>query len=297
MSFARDTTIGVVRAGSLDGALRPRLVGMAESLAGPAWFAAILEAGRVSFSGEDCAIDGPVLLWRPWGQQNRASFGAGASGVYVVLGATALANAAGYMPETRELRETADSAVTIPLAQQGAETESLLTAFRGLHTELSANDPAAHAIVGAYLRIVLVQTYRGAIRHDVREDHASPSHRVFARYGALVEANFRKRWSVTTYAEELGVTRDRLGDICRRVRGLGPKELIDRRIALEARLQLENSSSSLEQIAGLLGFTTAAQFNRFFHRAVGTTPGAYRSSFLKGVRESVSSPARPYQWP
>ncbi|MEI4492935.1 AraC family transcriptional regulator [Mameliella alba] len=291
------STAGSVRAGTFSGSLQPRVVGLAESLTGPSWLAFLLEAGSARLSGEEPAIAAPALVWRPWMREARAVFQAGAAGTYVLLGPTALANAVGHMPETRELREMADRPVTAPLPREGASFEAMRAAFRGLSRDLGSEAAAAHAVVGAYLRVILIEVYRAGRSQQPGRGGGSPGHRVFADYGALVEAHFRDRWTVEDYAAALGVSRDRLGDICRRVRGIGPKALIDRRVALEARLQLENSSNSIQQVAGLLGFASAAQFNRFFCRVVGRPPGAYRAAYRAGAQAGVSQGGRPFEWP
>lgn len=297
MQTGGHTATGAIRAGTLGGSLRPRVVGLAESLPGPSWFAALIETGSVRIAGEDLPVAGPALAWRPWRREARATFQAGAAGTYVILGQTALANAVGHMPETRELREMADRAITETLPAGGTVFQAMRAAFLGLRRELGSGAAAAHAVVDAHLRVILIQLYRSGRSEIAGSDRASPSHRVFADYGALVEAHFRDRWSVNDYAQRLNVSRDRLGDICRRVRGLGPKELIDRRVALEARLQLENSSNSIEQVAALLGFTSASQFNRFFSRTTGGPPGVYRDAFRRGTGTGAADPARPYDWP
>jgi AraC family transcriptional activator of pobA len=112
----------------------------------------------------------------------------------------------------------------------------------------------------------------------------------------LVERHFRDRWTVARYAAALGVSRDRLGDICRRIRGRSPSDLIAARVAGEARLLLANSTNSVEQIAALLGFHGAANFNRFFRRATGEPPGRYRARQARGAPDGPA-PRRPYEWP
>lgn len=288
---------GAVRAGRLDGALGPRIVGLAESLPGPSWCAILIETGSAEVAGETARIAGPVLAWRRWGAGVRIRFGAGAVGTYVLLDASALGNAIGHMPESRDLRAIADHAVTVPLGPLGETRAAMEAAFRGIRRETGAEAAAAHAVVEAHLRIILVEIYRAAVALSGEPEGASPSHQVFTRFSALVERHFRERWTVNRYAARLGITRDRLGDMCRRVRGVGPKDLIDRRAALEARLLLETSGLAIGEIAGTLGFASSAQFSRYFLRHVGQSPGAYRASFLGGGETGVSDPARPFDWP
>ncbi|WP_439524857.1 helix-turn-helix domain-containing protein [Marivita sp.] len=286
-----------VRAGALTGDLRSRIVGLAESLHGPSWCAILLEDGGAMLSGEDARIKAPVLAWRPWSETSRLRSDAGAVGAYVLLSASALGNTIGHLPEARDLRDVADHQVTVPLASMSETRFALRTAFAGIRRELEDDAIAAHVVVEAYLRVILIELLRAAPSYSDGPQGASPSHRAFTRFSTLVERHFRDRWSVSLYAETLGVTRDRLGDMCRRVRGLGPKEIIDRRVMLEARLLLETSGRSVNEIAGTLGFSSPAQFNRFFSNHADLPPGGYRTSFLRGVELGVSDPARPFDWP
>ncbi len=288
---------GEVRSGAIGGGLRPHVFGLSEALPDPCWLALFLKAGVARFSGDDEEIRGPALVWRPWSAAARATFLAGAEGIHVTLGPAALASAAGHMPVSQNLLETARRAITVPVARGGALSGTLGLAFAAVHQEANSRQPSARAMVEAYLRIILVELYRAEQDRTDTTQGLSPSNRLFTDFGALVEAHFRERWTVNDYARALGVSRDRLGDICRRIRGCGPKEVVDRRVALEARLLLEGASSSIQQVAGLLGFSSAAQFNQFFARMVGNSPGAYRKLFHKGLSAGASEPRQSYEWP
>lgn len=286
-----------VRAGALAGDLRSRIVGLAESLRGPSWCAVLLEEGGAVLTGEEVRIEAPVLAWRPWTETSRLRFDAGAVGTYVLLSASALGNTIGHLPEARDLRDVADHKLTVRLSRSSEQRAALRTAFAGIRRELEDDAIAAHVVVEAYLRVILIELLRAAPTHSDGPRGASPSHRAFTRFSTLVERHFRDRWTVSLYAEALGVTRDRLGDICRRVRGLSPKDIIDRRVMIESQLLLETSGHSINEIASELGFGSAAQFSRFFGRHFSQPPGAYRAAFLRGQEQGVSDPARPFDWP
>lgn len=286
-----------VRAGALTGDLRSRIVGLAESLRGPSWCAILLEEGGAVLAGEETRIEAPILAWRPWSDDSRLRFAPGAVGTYVLLSASALGNTIGHLPEARDLRDVADHKLTLPLTASTERRAALRTAFAGIRRELEEDAVAAHVVVEAYLRVVLIELLRAAPSYSEGPKGASPSHRTFTRFSTLVERHFRDRWTVSLYSETLGVTRDRLGDICQRVRGLGPKDIIDRRVMIESRLLLETSGQAVNEIATSLGFASAAQFSRFFVRHAAQPPGAYRAAFLKGLEQGVSDPARPFDWP
>lgn len=297
MDTTRHAAGGALRAGALDGALRPRVVGLAESLPGPSWFALLIETGRAWVADEEDAIEGPALVWRSWARGARAHFAAGATGSYVVLGTGAFASVVGYTPALRDLHGMAGRRVTASLADGGDRFDTLRFAFQRLNRELGSDRVAAAAVVDAYLRVILVEAYRASQADSAQGEAPPASQRAFARFSELVETHFRDRWTVNDYALALGMSRDRLGDICRRSHGLGPKELIDRRVAVEARHQLETSSNSIQEISNLLGFGSPPQFTRFFHRRVGMTPGAFRVERTQARQADATEQALSYEWP
>ena len=286
-----------LRSGQLDGGLRARVLGRAESLSGPSWLVSLIEDGQAILSSGEDPIAAPALVWRPWKPETRAQFAPGVRGGYVILGSSVLASVIGHLPEARDLRELVDHDVTIDLSEESRTLETLRSAFRELHSELRTDDPGARSVVDAYLRIVLFNLYRLWLARQAFRETVPSSHHAFARFSNLVEVHFRERWTVNDYARRLGMTRDRLGDVCKRARGLGPKDLIDRRVALEARLQLEGSSLSIQQVSALLGFTSSPQFTRFFKRATGVAPGQYRRQ--SEHRRDVPKPGTSvhYEWP
>ena len=100
--------------------------------------------------------------------------------------------------------------------------------------------------------------------------------RSVVRFGKLAEIRFRERWGVRDYASELGLSTDRLHDICTRILGKPPLRLIHERTLSESQSLLERSSRTVDQIADVLGFHTASQFSKFFKSIVGVPPGAYQ---------------------
>ncbi|MEQ9037568.1 MAG: AraC family transcriptional regulator [Silicimonas sp.] len=190
-----------------------------------------------------------------------------------------------------------DKVITAPLSDRRECLQTMRFAFNGLNRELRSDGMAARAVVEAYLRVILIEVYRAGQSQMAGGDKATSSNREFTKFIELVEAHFRERWTVNAYAGSLGMSRDRLGDICHRVRGLRPKDLIDRRVTVEARLQLENSSNSIQEIAALLGFSSSPQFTRFFVRTMGTPPGLYRKECANGVLPDEMEPVLPYEWP
>jgi len=96
------------------------------------------------------------------------------------------------------------------------------------------------------------------------------------RFRALIEARYLEHWSTQRFAEELGISETSLNRLCRRLAGCTAFELIQQRVALEARRKLVYSTNSVRGIAAELGFKDAAYFCRFFRRRSGTSPQDFR---------------------
>lgn len=59
----------------------------------------------------------------------------------------------------------------------------------------------------------------------------------------------------------------------------GPLDWLHRQLIARAQELLERTDASVEQIAASCGMGTPATLRRHFHRAVGVSPTAYRTTF------------------
>ena len=73
-----------------------------------------------------------------------------------------------------------------------------------------------------------------------------------------------------------------LSRACRAVTGTSTKDVIDARVALEARRLLVHTDLPINAIARQLGFSEVTNFGKFFVRRVNMTPGAFRRKSKKG---------------
>ncbi len=104
-----------------------------------------------------------------------------------------------------------------------------------------------------------------------RSDYA-----VMQRFRALVETNLAAHWSVPRYASSLGLTESALNRLCRRQLGSSALEVVQQRLALEARRRLIYIAAPVARIGAELGFRDPAYFCRFFRRHTGQSPRDYR---------------------
>jgi AraC family transcriptional activator of pobA len=96
------------------------------------------------------------------------------------------------------------------------------------------------------------------------------------RFRVLIESRFLTNWPVAQYARQLGLSETSLNRLCRRLSGGTAFDLIQQRMALEARRRLVYVTGSVAAIAAELGFADPAYFCRFFRRHSGLSPGAFR---------------------
>ncbi len=96
------------------------------------------------------------------------------------------------------------------------------------------------------------------------------------QFRTLIEARYLEHWPAQRFAQELGISETSLNRLCRRLVGTTAFDLIQQRLALEARRKLVYSTNSVRSIAAELGFKDAAYFCRFFRRRSGASPHDFR---------------------
>ena len=96
------------------------------------------------------------------------------------------------------------------------------------------------------------------------------------RFHELIDSHFRERRPVSFYAGRLGVSTVQLNTTCRRRTGRSAQQMIHDRLLLEARRLLAYSDLDVTSISYSLGFRDPSYFSRFFTRAQGSAPSAFR---------------------
>jgi AraC-like DNA-binding protein len=87
---------------------------------------------------------------------------------------------------------------------------------------------------------------------------------------------------VEDYADRLGVSVRTLTRACLVATGCSAKQVIDARVALEAKRLLACSGDSVAAVGRQLGFPEPTNFGRFFVRETGLTPGEFRARLTPG---------------
>ena len=120
----------------------------------------------------------------------------------------------------------------------------------------------------------------------------SNSREQFDSFEELLEKIFASERSVSAYARRIGCSEKTLDRACLSVAGLTPKQMIQRRVVLEAKRILAYSGLPVKSLAHALGFSEVTNFVKYFRRATTESPAAFRSRVQESSTRS-SNEARP----
>jgi AraC family transcriptional activator of pobA len=229
----------------------------------------------VTLDATRAALSGPAVMIIPAGTVHSFRFRADTQGLVLtvdlarVLSTTSAAHRSPIenlfcMPRAVDLRQD---------PQLAARTEQLL-----MQLAHEFRRPGSWgAPVGSWLACCVLWTL--ALRtaaHGTPDLHGGRDAQRLHRFRHLIESHYLGHWPVQRYARHLGLSDTGLNRLCRRLAGGTAFELIQQRLALEARRRLVYAASSVGGIAGELGFKDPAYFSRFFRRHSGVSPNEYR---------------------
>ncbi|WP_097325193.1 helix-turn-helix domain-containing protein [Paractinoplanes atraurantiacus] len=124
-------------------------------------------------------------------------------------------------------------------------------------------------------------------------DTTGPESRTYTRFRSMLEAGHPHSRRVEDYADELNCSVRTLTRACLSITGRTAKQVVDDRVALEARRLLACTSLSVAEVGRHLGFAEPTNFGRFFHREVGMSPGQFRADAAHGPRQAIPAQRLP----
>lgn len=252
----------------------------------------LLQSGEatLAFSPEGLRLAGPCFVWLPAGSVDRLEIAAGARGHLLAMQPDLLENTFRQIPEATELLALLAAEQPLVLRLEADESDMLARVMAVVSRELQVRGAGWSTLISSALVICFVELWRHIGAGALGGGHAAETPALLSRFRQLVEEHFREQWSVASYAEQLGLTVDRLHAICTRQLGRSPRVLIQQRVMNEAIARLEISAITTKQLAFILGFKDPGYFNRFFARRMGLPPGRYRREIAK---RDAANQARP----
>lgn len=136
-------------------------------------------------------------------------------------------------------------------------------------------------------RAALLTLKRRIDQIDAETGAANTLSLAMRRFRQLIEQHYREHWTVERYAQELGMSADRLNRQAKAAFNANAKSLIAERLMLEAKRRLIYTRAGLDEIAYDLGFKDPAYFSRAFKRATGSAPGQFRAQHYDAPDDSL----------
>lgn len=294
-----DSPLSRFRAGHIQCALQERVVAARSTASQHEWFVFFLDSGQAVAETQDGEFEmsGPALRWGPLDEHTRLRIAAGGAGYYLFFGTPIFEDAIGLAAEGADLRMFASQHLVATFERSDSLGQRLDRLFERITAEAQTPQFGSEVALSAYIRLLLVLFWRSVDRDVIPQDTRRHGLGEINRFRNLVEAHFRARWSAHQYADAMGITYDRLHDLCVRMVGKPPALLTRERSMHEARVLLQRTALSAERIAAMLGFSSPSQFNHFFKSMAGETPGAFRKQALVEAGKAEPRTADFADWP
>lgn len=227
--------------------------------------------GMVEIDGARHGLAPPAIVWLPAGTVHGFAFEPDTDGIVITAAGETLEVAAERDPDS--CGRLARPLLVNRLDGGSAARIGALT--RDFAAEVRDALPDTHVAAQHLFGLLLIALARSAATGGSLPERAAAAS--FRAFRDLVDVHFRDRWTVPLYARRLGLTPDRLHDICQSSGGRPPMQIVHDRLMIEARRALLYTEMSVTEIGFGLGFEDPAYFTRFFARRAGVAPTAFRA--------------------
>jgi AraC-like DNA-binding protein len=177
----------------------------------------------------------------------------------------------------------------------GEDEDAIITEVSQLvvDCERFTDGPPAIALLRHELTVLLLRVGLLATRERPRLSRAEA--RTFARFQQELEARHAITRRVEEYAAALDCSVRTLTRASLAATGRSAKQLVDDRVALSAKRMLACTTLPVAEIGRQLGFPEPTNFGRFFQRAAGVSPGAFRTAAEGTLSPRVPTPRRSFE--
>jgi AraC-like DNA-binding protein len=152
---------------------------------------------------------------------------------------------------------------------------SIRQAILEIFNEHSTNESGNHAIIRAYLDIIITKLSRYYKQSWVSQQSTSVTYQI-RELESLVEKHYKQYKLPREYADRMNLSPKHLNEICKKGLNKTVGDLIQARLMLEVKRLLAYSPKNISEIAHELNFSDTSYFIRFFKRNTGFTPEQFR---------------------
>jgi AraC family transcriptional activator of pobA len=229
----------------------------------------------VELDGSRTAFEGPAVIIIPAGAVHGFRFRAETQGYVLTVDLDRLLSMAAAAQQVPiQVLFSASRAINLAADPQLAGRAAQL--LERLLQEFRQPDSLAAPIGGWLACCVLWVLALKSTPHGLADSNSGHDMNRLRRFRMLIESHLLRHWPVARYARQLALSESSLNRLCRRLTSYTAFDLIQQRMALEARRRLVFVAGSVTALATELGFKDAAYFCRFFRRHNGMSPGEYR---------------------
>jgi len=180
---------------------------------------------------------------------------------------------------------TLPSAFTMKVEDAGAG-EWIRSTFHFAAAEVAAGRPGSEitlAKLSELLFVEAVRRYAESLPEDRTGWLAGLRDPYVARALALLHGDVARPWTVDDLGREIGLARSALTDRFTCLIGVAPMHYLAYWRMQMAAQKLRDTSASLAQVAGAVGYDSEAAFSRAFKKTFGTAPATWRRSTRKAA--------------
>ncbi len=157
-----------------------------------------------------------------------------------------------------------------------ADIDVLETVLKMFLIEIQSKDNLQLEMLQMMLKRVLILCTRIYKLQEESLDHSPSNIDIIREYNFLVEQHFRKKHSVSEYADLLFKSPKTLSNLFKKKGNTTPLQFIQNRIMLEAIRLLTYTDKSVSEIGYELGFSDIQSFSRFFRKQEDLSPQNFR---------------------
>ncbi|MFT4758247.1 MAG: AraC family transcriptional activator of pobA [Flavobacteriales bacterium] len=174
-------------------------------------------------------------------------------------------------------------ALGVPIVE--IQTPKQANSFERLLGILAEEFEIVDSIQEEMLRVILkkwlIKSVRIAKEQRKVVGHYKPRVELIQEFNVLLEKNYRTFHKVSDYAKLLNKSPKTLANQFKQLEERSPRELIQKRVILEAKRYLMHSSLRVKEISNELGFENASVFSNFFNNKTDLTPSKFREIYRK----------------
>jgi len=165
--------------------------------------------------------------------------------------------------------------------EEGGGAEWIRSTFQYAADAVAAGRPGSETVLAKLSELLFVEAVRRhveALPEDRTGWLAGLRDPYVSRALALLHRDLARAWTVDELGREVGLSRSALGERFTHLVGVAPMHYLGTWRMQVAAQALRDSGASLDEVASVVGYESAAAFSRAFKKAFGMAPATWRRS-------------------